>query len=163
MIDYLDKLVQNRKNKVENSKEISAYNEKVDLLNASISDKKKQNKKITYDSIFKDYQDFDNQDEIDKAYQAFLINNALYNVLKPMSTAFTTGQVDPRSVYFSRREQNWSELSDEQKSQFTKKIQGLYQEQGKQTPTEAQIRAAYLNEQNKKRNSIKQLSKNTQN
>lgn len=100
MIDYLDKLVQNRKNKVENSKEISAYNEKVDLLNASISDKKKQNKKITYDSIFKDYQDFDNQDEIDKAYQAFLINNALYNVLKPMSTAFTTGQVDPRSVYF---------------------------------------------------------------
>lgn len=159
MIDYLDKLVQNRKNKVENSKEILAYNEKVDLLNASISDKKKQHKKITYDSIFKDYQDFDNKDEIDKAYQAFLINDALYNVLKPMSVAFTTGQVDPRSVYFSRREQNWSELSDEQKSEFTKKIQGLYQEQGKQAPTEAQIRAAYLNEQNKKRRAIKELSK----
>lgn len=159
MIDYLDKLIQNRKNKVENSKEILAYNEKVDLLNASISDKKKQYKKITYDSIFKDYQDFDNQDEIDKAYQAFLINDALFNVLKPMSVAFTTGQVDPRSVYFSRREQNWSELSDEQKSEFTKKVQGLYQEQGKQAPTEAQIRAAYLNEQNKKRKSIKDLSK----
>ena len=159
MIDYLDKLIQNRKNKVENSKEILSYNERVDLLNASISDKKKQHKKITYDSIFKDYQDFDNQDEIDKAYQAFLINDALYNVLKPMSVAFTTGQVDPRSVYFSRREQNWSELSDEQKSEFTKKVQGLYQEQGKQSPTEAQIRAAYLNEQNKKRKSIKELSK----
>lgn len=159
MIDYLDKLIQNRKNKVENSEEILAYNEKVDLLNASISDKKKQYKKITYDSIFKDYQDFDNQDEIDKAYQAFLINDALYNVLKPMSAAFITGQVDPRSVYFSRREQNWSELSDEQKSEFTKKIQGLYQEQGKQSPTEAQIRAAYLNEQNKKRKAIKELSK----
>lgn len=159
MIDYLDKLIEDRKNKVENSKEISAYNEKVDLLNASISDKKKQHKKITYDSIFKDYQDFDNQGEIDKAYQAFLINDALFNVLKPMSVAFITGQVDPRSVYFSRREQNWSELSDEQKSEFTKKIQGLYQEQGKQAPTEAQIRAAYLNEQNKKRKVIKNLSK----
>lgn len=159
MIDYLDKLIENRKNKVQNSKEILAYNEKVDLLNASISDKKKQYKKITYDSIFKDYQDFDNQDEIDKAYQAFLINDALFNVLKPMSVAFTTGQVDPRSVYFSRREQNWSELSDEQKSEFTKKIQGLYQEQGKQAPTDAQIRAAYLNEQNKKRKAIKDLSK----
>lgn len=159
MIDYLDKLIEERKSKVENSKEISAYNEKVDLLNASISDKKKQHKKITYDSIFKDYQDFDNQDEIDKAYQAFLINDALFNVLRPMSVAFTTGQVDPRSVYFSRREQNWSELSDEQKSEFIKKIQGLYQEQGKQAPTEAQIRAAYLNEQNKKRKIIKDLSK----
>lgn len=159
MIDYLDKLIQNRKDKVQNSKEILAYNEKVDLLNASISDKKKQYKKMTYDSIFKDYQDFDNQDEIDQAYQAFLINDALFNVLRPMSVAFITGQVDPRSVYFSRREQNWSELSDEQKSEFTKKIQGLYQEQGKQAPTEAQIRAAYLNEQNKKRKAIKDLSK----
>jgi hypothetical protein len=41
MIDYLDKLIENRRSKVENSKEILAYNEKVDLLNASISDKKK--------------------------------------------------------------------------------------------------------------------------
>lgn len=159
MIDYLDKLVKNRKEQVENSKDIAAYNARVDLLNANIKDKKKQHKKITYDSIFKGYQDFDNQDEINSAYNAFLINDSLYSVLFPMANAFMSGKIDPRNVYFSRREQNWSELSDDQKSEYTKKIQGEYQDAGKEAPTEAQIRNAYLNEQNKKRKQIKDLSK----
>lgn len=159
MIDYLDNLVKTRKKQVEDSKDIAAYNARVDLLNANIKDKKKQYRKITYDSIFRDYQDFDNQDEVNQAFNAFLINDSLYSVLFPMANAFMSGRIDPRKVFFSRREQNWSELSDDQKSEYTKKIQGEYQSQGKPTPTEVQIRNAYLNEQNKKRKSIKDLAK----
>lgn len=159
MIDYLDNFAKNTKDLFENKKDIKFINDNIDFYNSITSDNNKKKQRITYESLYKDYNSFDNQDEIEKAFQSLLINYAIYNVLSPISKAFTTGQVDPRSVYFSRREQNWSELSDDQKSEFTKKIQGLYQEQGKQAPTEAQIRAAYLNEQNKKRKSIKELSK----
>lgn len=159
MIDYLENFAKNTKDLFENKKGIKFINDNIDFYNSITSDNNKKKERITYESLYKDYNSFDNQDEIEKAFQSLLINYAIYNVLSPISKAFTTGQVDPRSVYFSRREQNWSELSDDQKSEFTKKIQGLYQEQGKQAPTEAQIRAAYLNEQNKKRKSIKKLSK----
>lgn len=159
MIDYLDNFAKNSKDLFENKKDIKFINDNIDFYNSITADNNKKKERITYESLYKDYNGFDNQDEIEKAFQSLLINYAIYNVLSPISKAFTTGQVDPRSVYFSRREQNWSELSDDQKSEFTKKIQGLYQEQGKQAPTEAQIRAAYLNEQNKKRKSIKELSK----
>lgn len=159
MIDHLNNFAKNKKDLFENKKDIKFINDNIDFYNSVTADNNKKKERITYESLYKDYNNFDNQDEIEKAFQSLLINYAIYNVLSPISKAFTTGQVDPRSVYFSRREQNWSELSDEQKSEFTKKVQGLYQEQGKQAPTELQIRAAYLNEQNKKRNSIKGLSK----
>lgn len=159
MIDHLNNFAKNKKDLFENKKDIKFINDNIDFYNSVTADNNKKKERITYESLYKDYNNFDNQDEIEKAFQSLLINYAIYNVLSPISKAFTTGQVDPRSVYFSRREQNWSELSDEQKSEFAKKVQGLYQEQGKQAPTELQIRAAYLNEQNKKRNSIKGLSK----
>lgn len=159
MIDYLDNFTKNTKDLFENKKDIKFINDNIDFYNSITADNNKKKERITYESLYKDYNSFDNQDEIEKAFQSLLINYAIYNVLSPISKAFTTGQVDPRSVYFSRREQNWSELSDDQKSQFTKKIQGLYQEQGKQAPTKVQIIAAYLNEQNKKRRAIKKLSK----
>lgn len=159
MIDHLDNFAKNSKDLFENKKDIKFINDNIDFYNSITSDNNKKKKRITYESLYKDYNNFDNQDEIEKAFQSLLINYAIYNVLSPISKAFTTGQVDPRSVYFSRREQNWSELSDDQKSEFTKKIYGLYQEQGKQAPTKAQIIVAYLNEQNKKRKSIKELSK----
>ena len=79
-------------------------NDNIDFYNSVTADNNKKKEGITYESLYKDYNNFDNQDEIEKAFQSLLINYAIYNVLSPISKAFTTGQVDPRSVYFSRRE-----------------------------------------------------------
>ena len=119
------------------SEEVLRSNELIEKLNAErkkgqpvlqlIQNIAKRNEK-TYGKLV-------NQDEVDRIQQRFLLNNAVYNFVRPLAEAFTLGKIDPRLAEAVAQPMSWKMLSKAEKDSFLKQENEAREKDGKKPLT----------------------------
>lgn len=100
-----------------------------------------------------------NQDAIDKLQQRFLLNNAVYNSVRPVAEAFTLGKIDPRLAQAVAQSVSWKMLSEAERNSFLKKENEKRADEGKAPLTMKGAILEYTKQQKAKLSKIVDLAK----
>lgn len=116
---------------------------------------------VTVKSQLKDLGEFEDQTEIDRLQILYLMNNAMEKVQAPYSDAFMFGEVRPDLIIKSIKPANWSELSQEQRDEYTEQVRKRYEQEGRSDKFkgESTARALYNNDIQKSISKMKSLVK----
>lgn len=104
--------------------------------------------------IEKKYGVLPNQEDIDKIQQNILLSRIYYDVIKPLSDVYQTGEIDPRMAYQLMSPLQWKSLSKEEQKLFLDKINEQRAKEGKSPLT---IKGAILEFAKQNKEQIKRI------